>query len=71
MCNRCWGDYTTDDFSRLSTEGGIQWWEFGEENSIIEAHPLMMLPPRPWFGWVMKVAEVKRHLGYSFKGIEQ
>lgn len=52
--------------------GGDRLVEFREEDSIIEADPILMLPPRPHFDWVIKkVAEVKRRLGYSFKGIEQ
>lgn len=55
--HRCWGDYTSDDSRCVSMEGGNSLVEFGEENSIVEADPIMMLPPCHHSGWV---AEVKR-----------
>lgn len=43
-----------------------------EEDSIIDADPILMLPPDLQSEWVVKkVVEVKRRLGYAFKRMKQ
>lgn len=46
---------------------------YDEEDRITEAEPILMLPlPAQYSKWVIKnVAEVKRRLGYAFRGLEE
>lgn len=51
---------------------GIDWQsKKGDGDFIIDAEPILMLPPPPHSDWLLKkVAEVKRRLGILFRALK-
>lgn len=66
---RRWGDYSIEN-SMVEFDGGSDYLHDGNDECLFSyVDPLMMLPPPIYSDWMLKkVAEVKRRLGYSFKG---
>lgn len=71
MPDKKWGNYSSEDVEPVFRQYEQSIDSFSEDfDQIIEADPILMLPP-PSSGWVVKkVAEVKRRMGFSFKEIE-
>lgn len=66
-----WGDYTSEDMEVEACHNEVTTDALLEDAiKIIDAEPILVLPP-PSSRWVVKkVAEIRRRMGYSFKEIE-